>query len=45
MKLITNNEELRNNYDVIVIGAGFAGVTTARVFGETGQSVLVVEAR
>jgi monoamine oxidase len=32
-------------YDVIVIGAGFAGMTTARELSQRGHSVLVVEAR
>jgi len=32
-------------YDVIVIGAGFAGVTAARDLGSAGRSVVVLEAR
>ena len=32
-------------YDVIVIGAGFAGVTAARDLASAGRSVLVLEAR
>jgi len=32
-------------YDVVVIGAGFAGLTAARELGEAGQRVLVLEAR
>ncbi|MFJ4778935.1 flavin monoamine oxidase family protein [Streptomyces sp. NPDC088762] len=32
-------------YDVIVIGAGFAGVTAARDLGKQGKRVLVLEAR
>lgn len=34
-----------NEYDVIVIGGGFAGITAARDLRETGHSVLVLEAR
>lgn len=34
-----------NHYDVIVIGAGFAGLTAARDLREHGHNVLVVEAR
>jgi monoamine oxidase len=32
-------------YDVIVIGAGFAGITAARDLSEAGRSVLVIEGR
>ena len=32
-------------FDVIVIGAGFAGLTAARDQREAGRSVLVLEAR
>lgn len=34
-----------DHYDVIVIGAGFAGITAARDLTESGRSVLVVEGR
>jgi monoamine oxidase len=37
---ITNNE-----HDVIVLGAGYAGLTAARDLATTGHSVLLVEAR
>jgi monoamine oxidase len=33
------------NYDAVVIGAGFAGVTAARDLAQDGKSVLIVEAR
>ncbi|WP_101845032.1 NAD(P)/FAD-dependent oxidoreductase [Halobacillus sp. Marseille-P3879] len=36
-----NNE----NYDVIIIGAGFAGVTSARELSQKGYRVLILEAR
>ena len=35
----------RGTYDVIVVGAGFAGVTAARDVGAAGRSVIVLEAR
>lgn len=34
-----------NNYDVIVVGAGFAGLTAAREISNRGYSTLVLEAR
>lgn len=34
-----------NRFDVIVIGAGFAGITAARELGNAGKKVLVLEAR
>jgi phytoene dehydrogenase-like protein len=33
------------HYDVVVVGAGFAGLTAARELSRRGHSVLVVEAR
>ncbi|BAQ11639.1 amine oxidase [Bacillus sp. OxB-1] len=33
------------NYDVIIIGAGFAGVTAARELSQKGYQILVLEAR
>ena len=32
-------------YDVIVIGAGFAGLTAARELSNSGRRVLILEAR
>ena len=34
-----------DNYDALVIGAGFAGLTAARDLARDGRSVLIVEAR
>lgn len=36
---------MKDSYDVVVIGGGFAGVTAARELRQRGQSVLIVEAR
>lgn len=36
---------MRNSYDVIVVGAGFAGLATARELSLRGWSVAVLEAR
>jgi phytoene dehydrogenase-like protein len=36
-------EGARQQYDVIVIGSGLAGLTTANILGRAGRSVLLVE--
>lgn len=36
---------MKNNYDIIVIGAGFAGATTANILANKGYKVLVIEKR
>jgi phytoene dehydrogenase-like protein len=36
-------DNLRDNYDVIVIGAGLAGMTAANTLARSGHSVLLVE--
>ena len=36
---------MAQDFDVIVVGAGMAGLTAARALGEGGLRVLVVEAR
>ncbi|MEO6801722.1 MAG: NAD(P)/FAD-dependent oxidoreductase [Granulicella sp.] len=41
-------EDLRksgSNYDVLVIGGGIAGLATARALAESGQQILLLEAR
>jgi monoamine oxidase len=34
-----------NQYDVVIIGAGFTGVTAAREISQKGYKVLILEAR
>ncbi|TDL99089.1 MAG: flavin monoamine oxidase family protein [Flavobacteriaceae bacterium] len=36
---------MENKYDVIVVGAGYAGLSTARELKDAGKKVLVLEAR
>ena len=36
---------LRRNFDAVIVGAGFAGLSAATVLAEAGRRVLVVEAR
>lgn len=40
-----NAKSLKKHYDVIVVGAGFAGLVAARDCAQRGHSVLLVEAR
>jgi NADPH-dependent 2,4-dienoyl-CoA reductase/sulfur reductase-like enzyme len=40
-----STKDLKTKYDVIVIGAGFTGLTAARDLSTAGKSVLLIEAR
>ncbi|CZR67214.1 related to flavin containing amine oxidase [Phialocephala subalpina] len=42
---IHSTQDLKSIYDVIVIGAGFTGLTAARDLSTAGKSVLLIEAR
>lgn len=42
---IQSSKNLRQFYDVIVIGAGFTGLSAARDLSSAGKSVLIIEAR
>lgn len=42
---LDGTQKLRDAYDVVVVGAGFAGLTAARELGSKGLRVAVVEAR
>ena len=41
----SEGREAGQNYDVLVVGAGFAGLTAARELRQQGKKVLVLEAR
>lgn len=41
----TEDEHLRDSYDVVVIGAGYAGLIAARDLSLAGANVLLLEAR
>ena len=36
---------MRDNYDVIVVGAGFAGATIANLLAKENKNVLIIEKR
>jgi NADPH-dependent 2,4-dienoyl-CoA reductase/sulfur reductase-like enzyme len=40
---IQSTKDLKTNYDVIVIGAGFTGLTAARDLSTAGKSVLLID--
>ncbi|MBY0518233.1 MAG: FAD-dependent oxidoreductase [Bacteriovoracaceae bacterium] len=42
--LIKVHEEITKDYDVVVVGAGLAGMTAANILGRDGQRVLLLEA-
>jgi NADPH-dependent 2,4-dienoyl-CoA reductase/sulfur reductase-like enzyme len=42
---IESTKALKPFYDVVVIGAGFTGLTAARDLSTAGKSVLLIEAR
>ncbi len=42
--LIKRREEIKDKYDVIVIGGGIGGLAAANILGRNGQKVLLVEA-
>ncbi len=42
--LIKTNEDITRDYDVIVVGAGLAGMTAANILGRNGHKVLLLEA-
>ena len=40
---IENNERFADEYDVVVIGSGLAGMTAANILGRGGHKVLLLE--
>lgn len=40
---IQSTKDLKTNYDVIVIGAGFTGLAAARDLSTAGKSVLLID--
>ena len=45
MKNLLKLNELKSQYDVVVVGAGFAGATTANLLARKNKKVLIVEKR
>ncbi len=43
MKKSNRKKELRDHYEVVVIGSGLAGLTTANILARSGYSVLLLE--
>ena len=42
--LLKKNDPIKNEYDIIVIGSGLAGLTAANILGRNGKKVLLLEA-
>ncbi|MFP5458032.1 MAG: FAD-dependent monooxygenase, partial [Bacteriovoracia bacterium] len=38
------HEDITQDYDVVVVGAGLAGMTAANILGRHGSKVLLLEA-
>lgn len=45
MKNLLKFNELKNQYDVVVVGAGFASATTANLLARKNKKILIVEKR
>jgi len=43
MKFITNEGQMKENYDAIVVGAGLAGLTSAAYLNHYGYKTLLLE--